>query len=163
LRKLDDPYKYFPYRWGQAFWSYVGGRWGDEAIGRLLKRAGNAGSLQQALVRTLGISDSTLSADWHESIKAAYAPIASATKGPADGKQFVFGGVRHGKPVLSIIDVKSGNVVREVPLNDLGEIFNPTWSPDGRYIAFSALVGGLMDLYIYDLQDSLLKRMTNDA
>ena len=25
--------KYFPYRWGQAFWAYVGGRWGDEVIG----------------------------------------------------------------------------------------------------------------------------------
>src|SRR5207249_718566 len=77
--------------------------------------------------------------------------INSAGAWAADGKRFVFGGVRHGKPVLSIIDVKSGGVTREVPLNDLGEIFNPTWSPDGRYVAFSALVGGLMDLYVYDL------------
>ena len=29
IKDLDNP-KYFPYRWGQAFWSYVGGRWGDE-------------------------------------------------------------------------------------------------------------------------------------
>ena len=23
----------FPYRWGQAFWAYIGGRWGDEVVG----------------------------------------------------------------------------------------------------------------------------------
>ncbi len=243
IRKLDNP-RYFPYRWGQAFWSYVGGRWGDEAIGRLLKRAGTSTSLQAALVRTLGIPDSTLSQDWHESLKAAYEPVAAATKGPneyadpvfvrtegskggyynlapalspdgermmfiserdqfsielfeanvetrtvtrkltktavdphfqslqfinsagawsTDGTQFVLAAVRQGRPVLSIIDVASGDVKREVRLDDLGEVFNPTWSPDGRSIAFSALVGGLMDLFIYDLQDDVLKRMTNDA
>ena len=26
IHDLDDP-KYFPYRWGQAFWAYVAGRW----------------------------------------------------------------------------------------------------------------------------------------
>ena len=33
----------------------------------------------------------------------------------------------------------------------LGEILNPSWSPDGRAIAFSAVAGGLTDLYVYDL------------
>src|SRR5437667_3902435 len=28
IDELDNP-KYFPYRWGQAFWAYVGGKWGD--------------------------------------------------------------------------------------------------------------------------------------
>ena len=35
IDKLDDP-KYFPYRWGQAFWAYVGGRWGDEVVRQML-------------------------------------------------------------------------------------------------------------------------------
>ncbi len=29
-------YKYFPYRWGQAFWAYVAGVYGDEVIRPLL-------------------------------------------------------------------------------------------------------------------------------
>src|SRR6516225_847601 len=38
IEELDNP-KYFPYRWGQAFWAYVGGRWGDTVIRRLLIHA----------------------------------------------------------------------------------------------------------------------------
>jgi Tol biopolymer transport system component len=53
--------------------------------------------------------------------------------------------------------------VVEVPFPSLGQIFNPTWSPDGRAIAFSALVGGWTDLYLYNLVDGDLRRLTNDA
>jgi hypothetical protein len=40
ISKLDNSYKYFPYRWGQALWSYVTGRWGDEVIGKMMKSVG---------------------------------------------------------------------------------------------------------------------------
>src|SRR5438094_491458 len=42
IEDLDKP-KYFPYRWGQAFWAYVGGRFGDEVIPQMLKIAAAAG------------------------------------------------------------------------------------------------------------------------
>src|SRR5206468_86176 len=42
IKDLDDP-KYFPYRWGQAFWAYVGGRYGDDVIRRMLAMAAAAG------------------------------------------------------------------------------------------------------------------------
>ena len=42
-------------------------------------------------------------------------------------------------------------------------MLNPTWSPDGNRIAFSGLVGGLNDLFVYDLAASTLQRLTNDA
>jgi len=38
IEDLDNP-KYFPYRWGQAFWAYVGGRFGDNVIPRMLRVA----------------------------------------------------------------------------------------------------------------------------
>jgi len=37
VSKLENYYKYFPYRWGQALWAYIAGRWGDEVIGKMMK------------------------------------------------------------------------------------------------------------------------------
>ena len=79
------------------------------------------------------------------------------------GQRLAFGAVSQGKPLLSVLDVEHDRIEREVQLPEVGEIFNPTWSPDGRYIAFSALVNGFTDLFRYDLQDSQLERLTNDA
>ena len=56
-----------------------------------------------------------------------------------------------------------GRIEREIRLPQLGEILNPSWSPDGHEIAFSALVGGLTDLFVYDLRTNALHRLTNDA
>jgi hypothetical protein len=89
--------------------------------------------------------------------------INSAGAWSPDGHSFVFAGVRNGRPVLSIMDTQKGHIVREIPFPQLGEIFNPTWSPDERHIAFSGLVGGLSDLYVYDLTEDVLERMTEDA
>src|SRR3954471_3556137 len=32
FRQLDS-FKYFPYRWGQSFWAYLGGTYGDDIVG----------------------------------------------------------------------------------------------------------------------------------
>src|SRR6185503_20001012 len=42
INDLDNP-KYFPYRWGQAFWAYVAGRYGDDALRRMLAIGAAAG------------------------------------------------------------------------------------------------------------------------
>src|SRR5262249_31276641 len=43
------------------------------------------------------------------------------------------------------------------------EIFNPTWAPDGHAICFTGMRAGLTDLYVYDLNASSVRRLTNDA
>ena len=65
--------------------------------------------------------------------------------------------------MLTIINVENGKREREIRLTDLHEVLNPTWSPDGNVIAFSGLVGGLTDLFAYDLTTSTLRRLTTDA
>ena len=65
--------------------------------------------------------------------------------------------------MLSLYDVGRGKTEREIRLPSLDEVLNPSWSPDGRRIAFAGLVGGLSDLFVYDLEANQLKRLTNDA
>ncbi|HXH06068.1 MAG TPA: BamA/TamA family outer membrane protein [Vicinamibacterales bacterium] len=88
--------------------------------------------------------------------------IASAGAWHPRGREFAFGAVRQGRPVLAIVDVGRGRRVREIAFPQLGEILNPTWSPDARAIAFSATAGGQSDLFVYDLQTAELRRLTDD-
>ncbi len=53
-------------------------------------------------------------------------------------------------------------MIKEAKFPSLGEIFNPTWAPDGKKIAFSAQVGGYTDLFVYDLDSGQLQRLTDD-
>ena len=89
--------------------------------------------------------------------------LSSAGTWHPRGQQFVFGAIREGRPVLAIVDIDSGHRVREIPFPDLGEILNPTWSPDARSIAFSASTAGRSDLFVYDLTTNTTRQLTDDA
>jgi Tol biopolymer transport system component len=89
--------------------------------------------------------------------------IKSSGSWDSEGKRFVFGAVIKGQPVIAILNVETGKKERELSFPEMGEILNPTWSPDGRYVAFSALIGGFSDLFIYDLETDQLRRITDDA
>lgn len=81
----------------------------------------------------------------------------------AAGERFVFGGITKSDPVLVVVNTKTGKREKEVIFKNLGEIINPTWSPDGRFVAFSALDGGLSDIFLFDLETEELKKLTDDA
>ena len=51
----ERPDKYFPYRYGQALWEYVGQRWGDAAIGEILQNSTTLG-VARAFQRQLGLT-----------------------------------------------------------------------------------------------------------
>src|SRR3954467_4848133 len=113
IEDLDNP-KYFPYRWGQALWAYVGGRYGDQVIGQMLRVAAAAGDPAVAFDKVLGIKVKPLSEEWHAAMRRAYEPIlASAT--PAN---------------------EIGTIV--VKGSDFGGDLNvgPALSPDGTLVAF---------------------------
>ena len=142
IDKLDDP-RYFPYRYGQAFWAYVGGRFGDEIIGDML-RAGAAarGGYETAIEAVLQVSTKDLSKDWHEAIFQAYRPIAETTKMP-------------GAVARSVIKNR-----REGELN-----VSPEVSPDGsKVIFFSERDLFSIDLYVADTQTGeVLRKITDTA
>src|SRR5882672_2068980 len=256
FRDLES-YKYFPYRWGQSFWAYLGGTYGDDIVGALLRAAGRSGNVQAALEQMTHRPADSLIADWHRALTDAAKPIAVATGTPlptdraqrdqarltpvttagaralvSPGKEqhynlapalspdgtrmayisdaglfsfdlylanaengrtirklvsatrdphlesmqlinsagawsndgrFVFGAIVTGRPALRIVKGDNGDLIKEIKFPSLGEILNPTWSPDGKQIAFSAQVGGVTDLFAYDLDGGELRRLTNDA
>ncbi len=240
ISKLDNS-KYFPYRYGQALWAYLAGRFGDDAVGRILKASRRSRDALAAIERVTGVRIDSLSSDWHTAMQELYKPLlektdtvpagaavllskkrgggelnvapalspsgeklvflserelfsidiflADATTGQVvrriaetaldphfeslqfinsagawdyQGRRFVVGAVTRGRPVLSIFDLERGERLRDIVLPNLGEVFNPTWSPDGRKIAFSAIVDGLSDLFAYDLEADTLLRLTAD-
>jgi Tol biopolymer transport system component len=72
-----DPYEYFPYRFGHALWSYIGERWGDEAVGAILK-ATLSGGVEPAFRRTIGLSLEQLSEQWRDAVQKRYLPEIGA-------------------------------------------------------------------------------------
>jgi hypothetical protein len=66
IKKLDNPYKYFPYRYGQALLAYITGRWGDDMVARLLKSVGRVGDMEAVATKLLGVSYDQLTKDWQE-------------------------------------------------------------------------------------------------
>ena len=77
IRDLDNP-KYFPYRWGQAFWAYVGGRWGDQVVREMLSVAARSGDPRVAIDRVLHEKDKQLS----KGLEQLRTVIKESGKGP---------------------------------------------------------------------------------
>jgi hypothetical protein len=81
FRELDNP-RYFPYRYGHALLAYVGGRWGDKAIGQILRAAARRRGLDPAIRQVLGLTPDQLVAQWHRDTHALYDPLREGTRAP---------------------------------------------------------------------------------
>lgn len=241
IRDLSNP-KFFPYRYGQALWAYLAGRFGDSVAGDALRAIGpRSNDAESVLKEVLGVADEQLTKDWHAAIRDAQAPVMAGKQDPskygpalitekgqggnlnvgpalspdgsqlaflserdlfsielfladagsgsierrlsrtvvdphlesiqfinssgswdAAGKRLALGAVSKGRPLLVILDAKTGKKLQEVPFPKLGEIYTPSFAPDGNRIVFSAMVNGFTDLFVYDLQKGSLRRLTDD-
>ncbi|HJP61655.1 MAG TPA: hypothetical protein VJ865_16720, partial [Gemmatimonadaceae bacterium] len=142
----ERPDQYFPYRYGESVWEYVGQRWGDAAIGEILQNATTLG-IARAFQRQLGLTLHELSDDWREAMNTKYLPQAAQLDRPRTFSQ----------PLLT--EKKSG-----------GQIFlAPALSQDGNLIAF--LSNGSMkrgevfiDLWLADARTGKrIKRLVNST
>lgn len=142
LRELDHP-RYFPYRWGQAFWAYVGGRYGDHVIGRMLKVAGQTRSAEAAIRTVLGVSPEELGRLWREAVTERCRPVLEAAHSPE----------QEGRLLLSA----------KGPGGRLN--VGPVLSPDGRrLLVYSERDALSIDLYVVELErGSRIARLTNTA
>jgi hypothetical protein len=236
----------FPYRWGHAFWAYIGAKYGDRAVASLLRSAANPRFDLVGLARQLGtgsgFADRRLAHGHHSGDLRGHFeefPYGSAARqvisresgggrfnvGPRispdgkeiaffserdrfsvelyvadadtgkvlrklsssatdphfdsleflnsagawspDGKSLAIGAIKNGKPVVALLDARSGHVDREIALPGLDDVLNPVYSPDGKWLAFSGNRGGFVDLYRVALNatgdgPAALDRLTND-
>ena len=142
IDKLDSP-RYFPYRYGQAFWAFIGGKYGDRTVGSLLRAGIGRDGYKGAFQRVLGVTSKDLSRDWREATAAAYRPVAEATKlASATSRPLV------------VDETKKGGVN-----------VSPELSPDGsKIVFFSSRDLFSIDLYVADAATGkILRKITNTA
>ena len=130
----ERPDKYFPYRFGESLWEYVGSRWGDAAIGEILQNATTLG-IARAFQRQLGLTLHELSDDWREAMNAKYLPQAAQLDRPRTFSQPLLtekksGGQIFLAPALS----RDGNLIAFLSNGSMkrGEVFIDLWLADAR-------------------------------
>lgn len=89
--------------------------------------------------------------------------VTSAGGWDASSQRFAFTTIQRGEPILTIVQVDGRGGNQEVVLKAVDDAWHPTWSPDGRSIAFSGHAGGYSDLYVFDVASGAVRRLTNDA
>jgi len=115
IKQLTNDARFFPYRYGQALWAYVGGRWGDRAVVDVYRTSLRIG-FEEGIRRVLGISTDSLSKDWIAATRRAYLPVLEGRTRPNGA----------GEPIL-----QTGRKTGDMNLA-------PTVSPDGKLVAFFA-------------------------
>jgi hypothetical protein len=172
VKDLTESNKYFPYRYGEAFWSFIGSTYGDTIITPFFKNTARYG-LAYGIRRTFGYDDKTLSRLWKNSIENTYKPFLKDTTqkpvgqlvisdknsgkmnvAPAvspDGKYLAFLSEKNLFTIdLFLADAKTGVVIKKLTSkvsNTHIDEFNfiesaGTWSPDGKKFAFSVFNRG---------------------
>jgi len=130
----ERPDKYFPYRYGQALWEYVGERWGDAAIGEILQNSTTLG-VARAIQRQLGLTLHELSDDWREAINAKYLPQAAVLDRPRTFAQPLLTEKRSGGQIFLAPSLsKDGNRIAFLSNGNQkrGELFIDLWLADAR-------------------------------
>ena len=175
--------KYFPYRYGHAWWAYVTGKWGDAIIKPLIRQTALMG-LSNACDTLLNVSSDSLSSMWQESVKKTYKPYIQDSVPPVGRKPFKteeFGKLNlapvlspngkyvtflSNKDVISIdmllANVKTGEVKKKLTgpvsqshIDDFNYIESAgSWSPDGNKYVVTTFAKGRNSLMVISLKDN---------
>jgi hypothetical protein len=183
IADLNKP-EYFPYRWGHAFWAYVGGRWGDTTVADLYRVAALS-SMTNGIESVLGLSVDDFSREWHDALRAAYPGGTSSAVGRhLAGARPLGGSINVGAALspdgrwvaylteqifsvdLVVADAERGKVVatltdtaanpRYSSLQYIGS--GVAWDPRGERLAIATLTSGRAALSIFRWPGGALER-----
>ncbi len=181
LKDLTESNKYFPYRYGEAFWSYIGSTYGDTIIVPFFKSTAKFG-YEAAIRRTFGYDERTLSNLWKTSIENTYKPFLKDTAQVLVGRRLIDnknGGDMNVAPAVSpngkyvaflsekelfsidlfLADAQTGSIIRKLTskttnthIDEFSFIESAgAWSPDSRKFAFTIYSQGINKLLIVDV------------
>jgi hypothetical protein len=180
LSKMTSNFKYFPYRYGQAFWAYTTSLYGDAVIEPLFTNTAKYG-LDKSLA-LLGSTQKGFSEAWKKSLTDYYTPFLRDKKEKPQGKVLINeknGGNMNVSPVISpngkyviflseknllttdlfVADAQTGAIISTVAgqakdghLDDFNNLESAgTWSPDSKQFAFVGVKKGVNVLVIKDV------------
>jgi hypothetical protein len=238
LREMTTTQKYFPYRWGHAFWAFVARTWGDTIITPLFQETAKFG-YERAIQNILNMNAETFSDIWQSSFRMHYEElienadtlirgnkllfdetagrmnvspsispnaeyvaffselnvftldlfIARAEDGKIvrsltssardtdidgynflesmgtwspDSRYFAYVAVKKGESHILIADMNRPRRTREISVPGVPFLNNPSWSPDGKSMVMTGLVGGKNNLYLYNMDSREVTRLTDD-
>jgi len=135
-----DP-RYFPYRYGQALWAYVGATYGDQAVAAVFRRSLREG-YERGFRAVLGVSTDSLSKAWIARIKADYLPVMAGRTAPRE----------------------AGRRVSATRGRDGDYNLGPVLSPDGKYVALFSSRGLFgIELFLADAETGRVVRRLTDV
>ncbi|MBR9919776.1 MAG: hypothetical protein GYB31_02990 [Bacteroidetes bacterium] len=180
LKDLNNP-KYFPYRYGQAFWAFLTGLYGDDKIEPFFMATARYG-FNTACDSILDVSSEKLSELWVEGLERWYSDQIDGRKEDPQGRQLISpedGGRINIAPVISpdgryivylsernifttdlyLADARNGetirqlsSVVREGDVDDMEYIESAgSWSPDSKYFVYVTVEKGRNVLVIKEV------------
>jgi Tol biopolymer transport system component len=186
-RMTRDP-SYFPYRYGHAFWAFIGRTFGDELIVPIFMETAMRG-YDFALRRYLGFDEESFSNVWKNMYEEHYKMIMKDTvDSPAgvkiiheenaghinispaispDGKYVAFYSEKDLFSIdLFLAEVETGRIIQKlsstVHRNEIDALnfieSAGTWSPDSRYFAHIAYSKGRNKLLVVDVERQRLDR-----
>ena len=142
LRGINQLNGYFAYRGGQAFWSYIAGKYGKGKVGEVLNRFRTIGDVDKTMRATFGMTYEEMSDQWAKDEKKYYFPDVNRYEYVEDFSSRL---TNH---------QKDGNFYNT----------SPAISPDGEHVAFISDRGDrTLGLWVMDLQSKETKRLAGSA
>jgi len=181
IRQLSDQSKYFPYRYGHAFWAMAGKTWGDTIIMPLIQKTARYG-FRAAVDSVLGFNDETLSGMWKSATEVHFNPLIEGLRDSLAGKMLISkqnAGRMNISPSISpdgkhiaffseknlftldlfMADATTGKVIKKLSsvikntdIDDFSFIESAgTWSPDSKKFAFVIFNKGINKLAVVNV------------
>ena len=181
LKDMTTSYKYFPYRFGHAFWAFVARTWGDTIITPLFTETAKWG-YERAIENVLEMRAGTFSDAWQSSYRLHYEELLQNKSSEMSGRKLIFddtGGKMNVSPSISpngefvaffseknvftldlfIASTEDGRIIRTLTSSTRDSDIDGynflesmgTWSPDSRYYAYVAVKKGKSHILIADI------------